>query len=623
MDEEDLADADEAQALQTNEAFSGLGLTGEDAKRRGGLLDVFKNEGETMGVKLLRKMGWRDGHGVGPRVRRRAIMNDSTKVMDDTHGEHLFAPTNSKMIRFHRNDDHKGLGYAGEARLAATPAAQQPGSDSEDGRASPARNKALSGPIAKSGQRNGRFGVGVLNDGGSDDEDEFAVGPRMSYNRTIGGDKKSKKTSNISESNAKAANPLVKSKPVFRSKSSLLQRTGFRRGHDGKPPLDGFQLSDSMKALNVDGSTEHYAPPPVPEDWVSAKTPSAEGKATFQSTADAAKSSKLDAKARAAILGEAQLPGKSIFDFMSTSARDRVAYASGKTNLPSALGEQMPGVSRSATAQAPPTELPCVEKSVALSALGRGVGGWMPYAEDEAKRQRYRAFIEYHADVRKEAPQRPASIMNDRWSQELREFAHAAEVFKPISGVMASRFATASSGPKGGTEDKTEGKLQATNNSARAKESADPAEEAASMGLFGPLTRSVHQFFPTRLLCKRFNVKLPAHVEAENQGEADRTGGVKVKSDNTASASESLYQTSDLLSQRTMDQMRAHTQQVRSTGPQQIEGPPGGNTTTEISHSTDKGPAEVDASRNTALEGQRAGDAVFKAIFGSDDDDSD
>ena len=59
--------------------------------------------------------------------------------------------------------------------------------------------------------------------------------------------------------------------------------------------------------------------------------------ATFE--ADAAKSSQLNPLSRATILGEKQLPGKSVFDFLSISARDRLAAATGKADLPEAKGE--------------------------------------------------------------------------------------------------------------------------------------------------------------------------------------------------------------------------------------------------------------------------------------------
>src|ERR1035438_123328 len=59
MDDEDLADAAEAQKVHTAEGYAGLGSTEGDVSRRGAILDIFKTEGETMGVKLLKRMGWR------------------------------------------------------------------------------------------------------------------------------------------------------------------------------------------------------------------------------------------------------------------------------------------------------------------------------------------------------------------------------------------------------------------------------------------------------------------------------------------------------------------------------------------------------------------------------------
>ena len=47
---------------------------------------------------------------------------------------------------------------------------------------------------------------------------------------------------------------------------------------------------------------------------------------------------------------------------------------------------------------------------------------------------------------------------------------------------------------------------------------------------------------------------------------------------------------------------------------------------TSETHSSSKATenkAKIDTSRNDALEGEKPGEAVFKAIFGSDDDDGD
>jgi len=91
MDDEDRAAAEEAQKLQTQGEFAGLGSTTHDQMRHGLMSDLFRPAGETIGVKLLQKMGWRQGQGVGPKVRRKARTEDA---LDSTpgHGTHLFAP---------------------------------------------------------------------------------------------------------------------------------------------------------------------------------------------------------------------------------------------------------------------------------------------------------------------------------------------------------------------------------------------------------------------------------------------------------------------------------------------------------------------------------------------------
>ena len=118
MDEEDIADAEEAQRVQTAAGFAGLGST-QDAIQRGGFMDVFRIEGETIGVKLLKKMGWKEGQGVGPKVRRKARL-DGVERPDDASTMHLFAPENTKMISFAKKHDHRGLGCGGEAKLSRT-----------------------------------------------------------------------------------------------------------------------------------------------------------------------------------------------------------------------------------------------------------------------------------------------------------------------------------------------------------------------------------------------------------------------------------------------------------------------------------------------------------------------
>jgi G patch domain-containing protein 1 len=597
MDEEDIADAEDARRVQTADGFTGLGSTQEDASRRGAFIDLFRVEGETIGVKLLKKMGWKEGQGVGPKVRRKARLDGVERPGEDADASYLFAPENTYMISFIRKNDHKGLGFDGETKLSSS----RTGSDVAKSEDDEEDDRGFLAPKISKKKKpvRGGIGIGILNDTGSDDEDPYEIGPRISYNKVIGGDKKKKKPTNG------AINPLLKSKPVFISKKTAMAKAtaGLRKCHDGRLPLDGFILSSKDEFSSVIQSAGKYAPPKIPEGWKSSKQPTPGSQAAYLSTAEAAKASKLDPKSRASILGEAALPGKSVFDFLSSAARNRIAAASGKANLPAALGEIPEGYSMTEEERQKEllAQIPKVDKYTADAALSRGASGFMPYSEDEAKRNRYRAYLENQAGITPSLPERTPSISRDDWLKELREFANCAQIFKPMSGMMATRFTSSTTAPKLASDapDSTASSLL----SKPAPKLEDPAEQAAKLGMYGPMTRSSQDWYPTRLLCKRFNVRPPAHVQP---GATEHDEGAAPRN-----------MAPDLVSKAAIDDMMKGSFQYR-------------NDTRETKLSEPVAPATpvekpqeivVDADRNEALEGQRAGEAVFKAIFGDDSDE--
>ncbi|OJJ38968.1 hypothetical protein ASPWEDRAFT_106403 [Aspergillus wentii DTO 134E9] len=620
MDEDDIREAEEAKDIHTTDGFSGFGSTHTDSTRRAGLMDLLKTGGETMGVKLLKKMGWREGQGIGPKVRRKANLDETAP------GEHektyLFAPENSPMVAFIRKTDHKGLGFEGETRLGES-LAKEGDSEEEDNDSFFGRRLGAPGkqkPTKAKEPRRGGFGVGILNDTGSDDEDPYSLGPQISYNRVIGGDKKKKKKVKSAE-DAKptiaSSNPLLKSKPVFIPKKAIAARNsaGFRKCHDGRLPLDGFVLADGMSGLSVSSQEKKYEPPEIPKDWKSSKAPSTERNASdYVSTAEAAKASSLDPTSRAALLGESQLPGKSIFDWMTPEARERIAKLTGKTDLPPALGEKAPKGYELSEAQKRKDIwdlVPKLDKQLAVQALTRAVSGWMPYAEDEGKRARYRTFLEVRAGLRDTLPDRLPNSSTDEWVNELNEFSRAAEVFKPMSGVMASRFTSASAGPKESSDAESTDPLLSKPN----EKPEDPAVAAAKIGMFGPMTRSTISFYPARLLCKRLNVKPPAHVQVDP---GEQPGGSEGVSGDRFQAG---YQTNagpkELVSRDVMNQL------MLESGAGRLRASDADDTTPEQPVMESKGPVIVEPERNEALEADRPGEAVFKAIFGSDDEDED
>ncbi|KAI1816558.1 DUF1604-domain-containing protein [Poronia punctata] len=608
MDEEDLADAAEAEKIQTAQGFAGLGSTEEDGIRRGGIADVFRVGGETMGVKLLRRMGWKDGQGIGPKVRRAARLDPGAKPVAarDSGETHLFAPDNVAMIAFIRKSDRKGLGYEGESKLTPIVSTSKPEageSSDEETIGPPIRRPGLLKKEKKSKFAKGGIGIGILNDTGSDDEDPYEIGPKISYNRVIGGDKKKKKAGTT------AVNPALGAAPVFRPRKNILARANrsLRKCHDGRLPLDGFVFGTELDTLTSSiTSAGKYPPPEIPPGWKSSKRRKGEaGGANYISTADAAKASKLDPKSRAALLGEAQLPGKSVFDFLSPEARQRLASATGKANLPPALSE-VPAeyaLTEAEKQQELIRQLPELDKMTAVAALTRGASGAgpAPYADNEAKRARYRAYLEYVAGFIKTIPAKPASMKMQDWSRELHEFASCARIFKPMTGLMASRFTTSSAKPATGSG---EGDLIHK----PPEKPKDPAEEAAKLGMYGPMTRSVKDFYPTRLLCKRFNVPPPAHVQPDAEMDTGRPA---------ASASGFMGMNAAPVFTEgavTLDELMRQAQEAGGGG--------GGNEAEKISNQpTPAIPVKVDAEVNEAVEGKRAEDEVLKAIFGDSSDE--
>ncbi|KAL2016304.1 hypothetical protein VTK56DRAFT_3875 [Thermocarpiscus australiensis] len=615
MDEEDLADAEESRRIQTQASFSGLGTTADEVSKTTDLMGLLRPEGETMGVKLLKRMGWKEGQGIGPKVRRKARL-ELRGDANATGETYLFAPENVPMISFVRKTDHKGLGYGGEVRLTpigvstrGSGANDSDEDDNDQGVGSLRRPKFSLATNRKDeqGKSRGGIGLGVLNDTGSDDEDPYEIGPRISYNRVIGGDKKKKKAT-------APVNPALKSKPTFiSSKRSALGKValGVRKCHDGRLPLDGFvfgkEPDDLTSAINTEGK---YPPPKIPQGWVSSKQPKSKAApAGYVSTADAAKASTLDPKSRAAILGEKQLPGKSVFDFMSAEARERLAAVTGRTDLPPARGEVPAGhaLSEDDRLQELLSRVPKLDKETAVAAISRGASGGAPYADDEEKRSRYIAFLEYQAGFRPTPGKLSPRMNSEEWLRELHEFYNCARIFKPMTGFMASRFTTSSSTTNSGTGSGGEtGDRDLL--SKPAPKPQDPAEEAAKLGMFGPMTRSVADFYPTRLLCKRFNVKPPAHVQPDD---IPVPGPGRMKPD--APSQFDVYQNYGSLRQEPFA-LEFGSVPASDGGLREGLSVRQSEEAAQQAAATEK--VEIDSSRNEALEGKRAGEEVFKAIFG-------
>ena len=571
MDEEDLRDQEEGQRVQHNDAFAGLGERDDEAPVRAAtdpLLDLCRPEGEeTMGVKLLKRMGWKPGQGIGPMVRRAADFGTGAASREQVEGgqeTHLFPPRDTSVVILEEKHDRKGLGYGtsdggGQSSLPSHASMFEPGSEDANPfislKPKPAPGPRKKPPILQSG-----FGVGVLNDTGSDDEDPYEIGPQISYNRTIGGGGDQKPTKPRPAA-VKLNAPAIK--PVFRPKNRVptaattaLRPPDLRRCHDGRLPPEGFLVCTPSDATISDLQTL-FPPPIVPGTWEplpsriltpnSNPNPST-STAPPTSTSGPAPAPALTPSSRGALLGESPLPGKSIFDYLSASAREHLARASGRSDLPAARGEVPPSLAAAREAQeaAELAALPQLDVPTARAALARVMMGKGPYSAAQRggveKAERFRGFLRGRVGLAGEYTSKAAGLRGKEWREEVREFVRAAEMFRPLSEGMASRFtagtagtnvksgdgqdgdgttrSTAAAAAAGGltstassaTTERAAGSSSAAGEMGKGKDKGDAAEQAARLGIYGPLTRRVTAWAPDRVLCRRFGIRPPAVV---------------------------------------------------------------------------------------------------------------
>ena len=560
-------------------------------------MNLFRpREADTIGIRLLQKMGWKPGQGVGRRIKRKARLGEDDE--DDVEAETLhFAPEDTNMIGFVRKDDCKGLGFKGEGSM------NQAGDEADDDASLFAASKSRM-LTTKEKSKKESFGIGILNDTGSDEEDPYELGPKLTFNRSIGTGKKTKKATDPQKLTKFSPNPSIRPRQVNRSAKTLSQQSAarLRKTHDGKLPLTGFVLSSKGPPITF---TKSYPPPPIPETW----TPSKQNPSTnllqpkpWQSTADAAKSSTLTPAQRGSLLAEPQLPTKSVFAYLNPTARAKIVAATGNSNLPSAeteaaaeAGSQPPPTPqpepstrssiRTQTQTQPPSWslIPPLSPKTAQAALSRARASTdsttAPYATDPDKAKRYVTYLEFSAGVRA-SPSERGHMGEEEWVREMGEFGKVA-VLGRLGGLMAGRFSAASARTRATGEE---------------EEGRDGDGDGSQMSVHGGLTRTVEKFFPTRLLCKRFNVKAPAHVLDPGAEIGSELAGTRVE---------------EPVGRREMAKMMVFgtTQGFAGGG---VDGD--GGLRLKMREL-----AVVDPEKNEAIEKERPPMEVFKAIFGEDE----
>ncbi|KIM22837.1 hypothetical protein M408DRAFT_28381 [Serendipita vermifera MAFF 305830] len=585
MDEEDMAEMQEGRKLVDQDEAADMPdtrglLQGENDSISAALANMLPPINESVGAQLLKKMGWRPGQGIGPRLTYEQMKKRSEQdgnplppVEDAEAKKHTYAPRDTKPLNVSRKDDFHGLGYQSVTGLRSSGGASAEGP----------------GPRISAG-----FGLGALNEADDDDVDVYdsglpSGGRRLAFEAGDEDDDRPRKKASTSSSNPK------------------FQSAGFFK--NGVPLLSGFVIVDipvpEAKKFNAPEVPPNWTPDPN-RAWGSTQDAS-----TSNTTAPAATTSHhqwktgITADERGSILGEEQLPAAkpSVWDYLSAKDRERLQGFKEGQNTPK------PG-----PVQPPPVQVidvPRTDPAIAKAALM----GFQPFKDDPRKQTRYTAYLGSQASSQPMQLQpSPGQSIAD-FNAELEGFAQAARIFKPMSTAMANRFRS-STGVET-TAQPQEGLYQPTEEAYAQHEAKTvgaekmqleetPKEHAAKMGMYGTMTREQSDWMPAKLLCKRFRVP-PPKISASDAAGDDSNTGQHHSSPYPAPPSSSM----DIDVADEGEHIRVVTSENAGTGD--------GSGKRDMANI---GLGEDDTQGRETLTYERPAMDIFKAIFASDEEDS-
>ncbi|CEJ01281.1 hypothetical protein RMCBS344292_15313 [Rhizopus microsporus] len=438
MDEEDLQDLAGTRKLVATEEFDILGGTErelaarrkqqqEEDEKRGSelgiigssLIDMFGPSKDPIGVRLLRKMGWRPGQGIGPRLVKRPKegMNEDEDEDDELLNDITFAPRDTPIQSFQIKRDTYGLGFDLATSVPEIAEMKRLRELAKKNQEDENKKRSTFGIFNKN-TTGDAFGLGAFEEE-EDEEDIYGDRLARNYHRVLYDDE-----GGMTRDELKAQERKRKRE----QKEDHYRELDKARCSDGRPPLKGFHVSQQNQQIG-----KWYPPPVVPSDFTGQHAPLEDSVKSM----DVNKESVFSFEERGLALGEKPIEHRSVFDYIPKHSKDRLDQAirffvdSGKDK------SQL-------------TDFPSVPKDVALLALK----GFMPFGDNPKKQERYRNYLENHAGMLTEdgIPKKilpiPEGLTYDAAMKEMDEFAKAARIFRPISAMMSGRFTSASDAAK-------------------------------------------------------------------------------------------------------------------------------------------------------------------------------
>lgn len=602
MDEEDLQEMKESRELvDTTEEHDMLGGTRAELARRGGddtekdpmaaaLQALLPPSKDSIGSRLLKKMGWRLGQGIGPRITYQQLRAQEGnpiqpgEQIDEENLKHLYAPRDTKLVIYNKKENAFGLGYAAGEGLTDLVRGSNGGVEAE------------SGPNISAG-----FGLGALNDAEDDDIDIYDRGGSKTH-RHMAYDTREEED----------ANDHVVVGPKFPSKlgsQNVVKSAIFK---NGRPVVSGFVVSESPLI-----ETRRFPLAEVPQGWVpdprrvwatdpSMKEDESKPLPAVKTHKDWVKGKTADE--RGALLGETPLPSapRSVFDYLSQKDKDRLKNMSASI----ASGTAFPKTSPE-TQTAAPTDMPTLAPQMAEAAMK----GFQPFSKDPEKQLRYTTFLQSQKTPDDAPKLRPLpGQSSEEFHKEISDYVKSAQIFKPVTGAMANRFASSVTVEAVGVQhpglyqptQEDYAKLDLVKDEEKKKEQENPKANAAKLDMFGPMTREVKTWIPARLLLKRFGVKDPY---------PDGVPGDELPPETSVSAKNDAWQEEVL---KAAPELKIPT--TTSSSDANATGSSGKSSQRDLANI---GLGEDEEQGKDTLTYERPSMDIFKAIFASDEEDSD
>ncbi|XP_018872220.3 G patch domain-containing protein 1 [Gorilla gorilla gorilla] len=475
----------------------------------------------SVGFELLRKMGWKEGQGVGPRVKRRprrqkpdpgvkiygcALPPGSSEGSEGEDDDYLpdnvtFAPKDVTPVDFTPKDNVHGLAYKGldpHQALFGTSGEHfnlfSGGSERAGDLGEIGLNKGRK--LGISGQA---FGVGALEE---EDDDIYATETLSKYDTVL-----------KDEEPGDGLYGWTAPRQYKNQKESEKDLW-----YVGKI-LDGFSLAS--KPLS---SKKIYPPPELPRDYrpvhyfrpmVAATSENSHllqvlSESAGKATPDPGTHSKhqLNASKRAELLGETPIQGSatSVLEFLSQKDKERIKEMKQATDLKAAQLKARSLAQNAQSSRAQPSPAAAAGHCSWHMALGGGTAtlkasNFKPFAKDPEKQKRYDEFLVHMKQGQKDALERCLDPSMTEWERgrERDEFARAALLYTSSHSTLSSRF----------THAKEEDDSDQVEVPRDQENDVGDKQSAVKMKMFGKLTRDTFEWHPDKLLCKRFNVPDP------------------------------------------------------------------------------------------------------------------